>query len=157
MVVLTGAKRGARHVQRLRALEHPDRGPHRRLELEDRRGVGIRRVDRLAVDDDRQPEHAVALVERRAQRVEVDPQVVRVDVAVAADVLQRLEVLLGRLGGLAQHEPPSPRRRATWPPLRSASVRSVTSITNGSSSRATQARMRGSSTAPRLSEFDTNA
>ena len=43
------------------------------------------------------------------------------------------------------------------PPLRSASVRSVTSITNGIRSRAIQARMRGSSTAPRLSEFETKA
>src|ERR1041384_5192349 len=37
------------------------------------------------------------------------------------------------------------------PPLRSASVRSVTSITNGISSRAIQASTRGSSTAARLS------
>ena len=92
-----------------------------------------------------------------AQRPQVDPQVVRVEEAVAVDVLEGVEVLVGRLRDLAQHQAAVPARRARWPPLRSASVRSATSMTNGISSRANQARMRGSSTAPRLSEFETNA
>ena len=46
---------------------------------------------------------------------------------------------------------------AGWPPLRSAGVFSHTSITNGSPSAANQVSTRGSSTAPRLSEFEMNA
>ncbi len=49
------------------------------------------------------------------------------------------------------------RRRAMWPLLRSAGVRRATSMTNGAPSAAIQAAIRGSSTAPRLSEFETNA
>ena len=41
-----------------------------------------------------------------------------------------------------------------WPPLRSASVPSNTSIKNGISSAATNAAIRGSSVAPRLSELE---
>ena len=53
--------------------------------------------------------------------------------------------------------PPVSFSTAMWPPFLSASVRSVTSHAYGSSSDAIHARMRGSSTAPRLSEFDMNA
>ena len=94
--------------------------------------------------------------QRVAQGLEADPEVVGVDVAVAPDVLQRGEVLLGRLRRLAQHEAAA-FSRAMWPPLRSASVRPATSIANGSSSLATHERIRGSRTAPRLSEFETKA
>ncbi len=52
-------------------------------------------------------------------------------------------------------DPPPPARWARWPPLRSAAVRSATSIRKGIRSRANQARMRGSMTAPRLSTFAT--
>ncbi len=43
------------------------------------------------------------------------------------------------------------------PALAVARVRSQTSMTNGASSRIIHARIRGSSTAARLSEFETNA
>ena len=104
-MVLTGREARARDAQRAGALEDLDRRAHRGLELVDGGRGLVRRVDGLLVADHRQPEDAVALAHRRVERAQVDPQVVRVDVAVAADVLQRLEVLLGRLRGLAQHEP----------------------------------------------------
>ncbi len=62
-----------------------------------------------------------------------------------------------RTCALSRSTSPPPARRAMWPPLRSASARLSTSIANGSRSRATQARMRGSSTAPRLSELAISA
>ena len=47
--------------------------------------------------------------------------------------------------------------RARWPPLRSASVRSFTSIANGARDVTNQPSSAGSSTAPRLSAFETKA
>jgi len=75
---------------------------------------------------------------------------------VAADVLQLLEVLVGRLRRLAQHEPVvAPAREV--PTLAVGLCAAGTSIAKGTCSRATHDRMRGSSTAPRLSELDTKA
>ena len=49
-----------------------------------------------------------------------------------ASVLEGVDVLVGRLRDLAQHEPRRrTARRARWPPLRSDGVRSATSIANG--------------------------
>ena len=67
---------------------------------------GPGRVDRLAVDDDRQAEDAVALGQARGQRVEVDPQVVGVEPRVPVGVLEVVVLALGHHRAVAQHEAP---------------------------------------------------
>jgi hypothetical protein len=96
-------------------------------------------------------------VELGAQRGQVQPDVVGVEEPVALGVLEGVEVLVGRLGHLAQHEP-----AALAPPGDVAALLvglgAVDGLhENGMSSPANQASVRGSSTAPRLSEFETNA
>ena len=87
------------------AVEGFDRAPHRRLDLDDRRRPGIARVDRLAVDDDRQPEHAVALAEDGGEDVEVlvteGPARVRELIGLGArfDTAASGEITLTREGG----------------------------------------------------------
>ncbi len=95
---------GARHVHGGGALEDSDRGAHRRLELNDGRRGRVGRVHRLPVHDHRQPEHAVALLERGLERVQVHPDAVRVEERMPVRVLECLLVLLRHLRGLAQHE-----------------------------------------------------
>ena len=58
-VVLTGANRVRGTQQQLGPGEALDRRAHRALELDHRRRARVARVDRLAVDDQRQLEHAV--------------------------------------------------------------------------------------------------
>ena len=69
-----------------------------------RRRGGVGGVDGLAVDDHRQAQHAVALLEHPLERAQVDPDAVGVEEAVALHVLEGLLVLVGDLRGLAQHE-----------------------------------------------------
>jgi hypothetical protein len=68
--------------------------PHRRLQLEHRRGRRVARVDRLGVLDQRQRQHPARGLERALEGREVHPQVVGVEVAVLGDVLE------GRLVGV---------------------------------------------------------
>ncbi len=67
--------------------------------------------------------------QQRVERLQVDPQVVGVEEAVAVDVLEGVEVFVGRLGDLAQDEPAAGGARC--PPFRSAGVRSMPSEANG--------------------------
>ena len=140
--LLDGDEALARHVHGAGALEHADRRAHRRLELDDLGRGRVRRVDRLAVDDHRQLEHAVALAELLVERAQAHPDVVGVEVAVDARCPRRPP---GRRRGpgpsrAAAGRRPE-RRRARWPPLRSLSVRSTTSDTNGRPSLASQPRI----------------
>ncbi len=105
LVVFTGTNRSRPTPTRPGAVEHLDRCAHRRLDLDHRGRCRVLRVDRLRVADHRQVEDAVVGIERGRERSEVDPHVVGVEVAVAADVLERVEVVVGGLGGLAQHQP----------------------------------------------------
>ena len=83
----------------------------------------VARIDGLAVDDERQLEHAVALLQERRRSAQVDPQVVGVVVAPVAVVAKRVGVLVGGVWADSRSTScPSARRRAMWPPLRSASV-----------------------------------
>ena len=93
-----------RDAQRPRALEHVDRRAHRGLQLDHRGRRRVGRVHRLAVDDHRQAEDALAAGQQAGQGAQVDPQRVRVEEAVARDVLEGVRVLVGRLGDLAQHQ-----------------------------------------------------
>ena len=65
---------------------------------------GCGRVDRLAVDDDRQAEDAVGLGQARGEHVEVDPQVVGVEPRVPLGVLEEVVLALGHHRAVAQHE-----------------------------------------------------
>ena len=106
---LDGRESRAADAHRARAGEDVDRRAHRRLELQHGGRRGVRRIDALAVDDHRQAEHAVALAQRAGQRAQVEPQGVRVEVAVTADVLEGVEVRVGGLRDLAQDEPAAVR------------------------------------------------
>ena len=150
------ARSGARHAQRRGALEHADRRAHRRLELDHLGDDESRRVDRLAVHDHRQPQHAVALVERPLQRAQVDPDVVALKKRWRSMSSKAAMSSSGVCAVSRSTSPPSsrgapggrpcgPTPSGRSPPTRTAAPRA-----------ANQARMRGSSTAPRLSEFDRN-
>jgi len=68
---LDGREALARHADRARAVEDVDRGAHRGLELDDRGRRRVAGVDRLAVDDHRKSEHAIALLEHAGQLQEL--------------------------------------------------------------------------------------
>ena len=92
----------ARHLHRPRARDRPDGRAHRRLQL-DHRGAGlVAGVDGLAVDDQRQHRRARVGGLQVLERLQVDPQVVRVVVAPPVDVAER-RVAVGHLRRLAQH------------------------------------------------------
>ena len=92
-----------------------------------------------------------ALVERARERAQVDPQAVRVVVAPAADSRGRTpRPRAASAPSRAARAGRRSRRRAMWPPLRSASVPSTTSIRNGISLAATCSAMRGSNDRPEV-------
>mmetsp|Transcript_8637 Transcript_8637/g.27096 ORF Transcript_8637/g.27096 Transcript_8637/m.27096 type:complete len:1102 (-) Transcript_8637:19-3324(-) len=95
---------GPGHDDRRRALEALDRRAHRRLELEHLGRRVVLRVHRLLVLDHRQGDDAARGVQEAPQRLEVDPEVVRVEVLVRRDVLELVLVLVRALRRLAQDE-----------------------------------------------------
>ena len=126
---------GARHEQQRRAGEALDRRSHRALELDHRRRVRVARVDGLAVDDQRQLQHALDCLQPLGQRRAGRP----------TGCWCCSSASCGSRGTTPRPRPGSGRsragragrrrcRRAMWPPLRSASVPWTTSIRNGISS-----------------------
>ena len=101
---LDGREALARHAHRARALEALNRGAHRGFELEHWRAVAVARVDGLLVLDQRQRQHALIRLHCGLERLEVDPQVVRVEVLVLIDVLERGLVLVADHRALAQQQ-----------------------------------------------------
>mmetsp|Transcript_115881 Transcript_115881/g.328420 ORF Transcript_115881/g.328420 Transcript_115881/m.328420 type:complete len:351 (+) Transcript_115881:198-1250(+) len=103
---------GGLHGREARARDHDGGGPlealdrraHRRLELEHLRGLLVPGVHGLGVLHDGQGQGAAVLLELRLERLQVHPQVVRVEVLVLVHVLEVLLVRLGALRGLAQQE-----------------------------------------------------
>mmetsp|Transcript_77956 Transcript_77956/g.241632 ORF Transcript_77956/g.241632 Transcript_77956/m.241632 type:complete len:486 (+) Transcript_77956:199-1656(+) len=90
--------------ERGRALEAFDRRAHRRLQLQHLRGRLVARIHRLGVLHDRQWQGSAMLRELLLERLQVDPQVVRVEELVPRGVLEGLLVLLGALRGLAEQQ-----------------------------------------------------
>mmetsp|Transcript_10465 Transcript_10465/g.28506 ORF Transcript_10465/g.28506 Transcript_10465/m.28506 type:complete len:267 (-) Transcript_10465:96-896(-) len=102
---LHGREALARHHQggRVRA-KALDGCAHGGLELQHRRRLLVARVHRLLVADEGEREEAPALCELRLERLEVNPEVVGVEVAVPGDVLEGGRVLVRALGALAQQQ-----------------------------------------------------
>ena len=126
-------------MERGGALEDADGRPHRGLELDHVRRGRVARVDGLAVDDHRQPQHAVALVERPLRARAGSTQMLFALKKRWREVSSKASWSSSGTWAVSRStSPPSSRRRARCPPLRSASVRSTTSERNGSSSRANQ-------------------
>src|SRR3954451_11922774 len=112
---LDGREAVAPDEHRAGALEDPDGGAHRRLDLHHLRRPRVGRVDVLLVADEWQAHHAVVRLEHPLQDFEVDPEVVRVEEPMAGDVAERVLVLLARLRALAQDQlavAPAPREVA---------------------------------------------
>merc|ERR1712070_784390 len=88
----------------LGAGEALDSGTHRGLKLEHLGGGLVTRVNGLSVLNHGKRQHAVVLLEGGLESLQVDPQVVRVEELVLADVLELFLVRIGALRGLAQQQ-----------------------------------------------------